>query len=112
MSEPLMVFTSHVEGKNAKVAVFPDRVEWSREGSQVARWTAATVTLGASLLGGKKSEVHTIPVRAITSVTAKRDGLVNSLVSVSSPSGTVAFRVSHREADALRSQLLSLVAAS
>ena len=32
---PLMQFTSHIEGKNAKVFIYSDRIEWSRTGLQV-----------------------------------------------------------------------------
>lgn len=109
MSEALLDLTSHVDGKNARVRVFPDRVEWSREGSKVAHWTKASLTLGASLLAGRKGEVEVIPVRQITNVSAKRDGLVNSEVTVTSAGGSVAFRVSHGEAAELRSTLLGLM---
>ena len=30
MSGPLMEFTSHIEGRNAKVAIYDDRIEWGR----------------------------------------------------------------------------------
>lgn len=29
---PLMQFTSHIDGKNAKVEIYRDRIEWSRKG--------------------------------------------------------------------------------
>ncbi len=30
--EPLMQFKSHIAGKNADVAIYPDRIVWSRKG--------------------------------------------------------------------------------
>lgn len=109
MSEALLEFTSHVAGKNAKVSVFPDRLEWVREGSAAARWTKASLTLGASLLAGRKEEREVIPVRQITNVSMKRDGLMNSKVAVTSAGGSVEFRVSHAEAKELQETLSGLM---
>ncbi len=109
--QPILELTSHVQGKNAQVFVFPDRLEWVQKGSAAARWTAATVTLGASLLAGKKEAREVIPVRMITNVSAKRDGLRNSAVTVTSAGGSVDFRVSHSEAQQLQSTLLHLMMA-
>lgn len=110
MSEQsLLEFTSHVSGKNARVCVFSDRVEWVQEGSAAARWTKASLTLGASLLAGKKEEREVIPVRAITNVSTKRDGLRNSAVTVTSAGGSVEFRVSHSEAKQMQETLLGLM---
>jgi hypothetical protein len=36
MSEPLMEFSSHIEGRNAKVAVYEDRIEWRKGGGRLA----------------------------------------------------------------------------
>ena len=110
MSEaPVLDFESHVDGKNARVMVFPDRLEWVQKGSAAARWTAATMTLGVSLLAGKKEAREVIPVRQITNVSTSRDGLRNSAVTVSSAGGSVSFRVSHSEAQELRSTLMGLM---
>ena len=110
MSEPLMSFTSHVDGRNAHVDLFEDRLEWTRTGSAAARWTKASLTMGASLLAGRKRETETVPVRAITNVSTKRDGLLNTVVNVATASGTVSFRVSHSEAEQIRSTLMGLLA--
>jgi hypothetical protein len=38
MTAPLMEFTSHIEGRNAKVAIYDDRIEWGGSG---LRWPAS-----------------------------------------------------------------------
>lgn len=106
----LMEFTSHIAGKNARVAIYPDRIEWERQG----RMTATRVLSGAALVGhGRKGgATEMIPVRAITSVTTKKDGLRNYAVSVIAPGNSIEMRVSKDEADQIKSTLLSLMASA
>ena len=54
MSEPLMEFTSHIEGRNAKVAIYDDRIEWGRQ----------RITLS-----GRRLDTNMVPVRQIQGVT-------------------------------------------
>jgi len=56
MSEPLMGFTSHIEGRNAKVAIYEDHIEWARSSWHAPGGaTAAVLTSGLSLaLSGKR----------------------------------------------------------
>lgn len=112
--QPLYVFTSHIGGKNAKVSIFSDRVEWLRpRGISGGKVTAGVLTLGMSVLatGVKdgKSGTEMIPVKSISSVTTKRDGFSNSIVSVITSGNTVDFRVSHKEAEMVRDTLTRLV---
>lgn len=103
----LMEFTSHIAGKNAKVAIYPDRIEWERQG----RMTATRVLSGAALVGHarKGGSTEMIPVRAITSVTTKKDGLRNYAVSVIAPGNSIEMRVSKDEAERVKSTLLQLM---
>lgn len=107
MSAPLMSFTSHTQGKNAVVTVFPDRIEWTKKGSDLAHKIKAASTAGLSLLGGRKEQVETILMRAVTNVSVKKDGLRNSKVLVTTAGGVIDFRVSHQEAEQLRNVILS-----
>lgn len=97
----LMTFTSHIAGKNARVSIYSDRIEWEREG----RITATRVLTGAALAGharkGGSSEM--IPMRAITSVTTKKDGLRNWAVSIITAGNTIDMRVSKEEAEQIKS---------
>ena len=111
---PLFTFTSHIAGKNAKVEIFRDRIEWAQpRGISVGKITAGLATGGLSLLatGVKNGKAGTemIPVRSITSVTTKRDGLLNTIVSVVTSGNTIDFRVSHNEAAEVRSIVSSLI---
>ncbi|WP_425836899.1 SHOCT domain-containing protein [Microbacterium sp. PA5] len=114
---PLYQFTSHIAGKNAKVEIYPDRIEWRLDrGVSGAKVTAGVLTGGLSMLatGVKNGKAGTemIPVKSMSSVTTKRDGMMNSLVSVITTGNTVDFRVSHKEAEIVKSTLTSLIMGS
>lgn len=106
MSKPIYEFTSHVSGKNAKVSVYSDRLEWTKTNSALGRATAATVTFGVSLLAGKKEHNEMIPMRAVTNVSTKKDGLMNSKVVVATAGGAFDFRVSHGEAAKVKNAIM------
>lgn len=111
---PLYQFTSHIAGKNAKVSIYVDRVEWERpRGVSGAKVTAGIMTFGASMLvtGAKngKGGSEMIPVKSISSVTVSRDGMMNSKVSVITSGNTVDFRVSHSEAKTVKDTLTQLI---
>lgn len=103
----LMEFTSHIAGKNARVAIHPDRIEWEREGR-----ITATRALGGALLTGslrKGGATEMMPIRAITSVTTRKDGLRNYAVSVIAAGNTIDMRVSKDEAEQIKATLLRLM---
>lgn len=90
----LLTFASHVAGKNATVVVYPDRVEWTRAG---------LMTLGRS-----SSEI--IPIRSISSVSAKRGGLVRTVVQVVTTGGkSIDFHVGNRDVERVKTLLSELV---
>jgi hypothetical protein len=112
--QPLYTFTSHIMGKNAKVSIYDDRVEWAiARGVSGAKITAGVFTGGLSMLatGVKNGKAGTemIPVKSITSITTKRDGMMNSKVSVITAGNTVDFRVSHAEAKIVKDTLTKLM---
>jgi hypothetical protein len=111
MSAALLQFTSHIDGKNAKVQVFPDRLEWTKAGLSGGKVLAGAATLGLSVLatGVRNKDMEMIPIRAITSVTSKK-GLANTTVSVITAGNTIDFKIGHGEADKLKSTLLQLMA--
>lgn len=114
VDQPLYTFTSHILGKNAKVSIYTDRVEWAvARGVSGAKVTAGVMTAGLSMLatGVKNGKAGTemIPVKSITSVTTKRDGMLNSKVSVITAGNTVDFRVSHAEAQIVKDTLTRLM---
>lgn len=111
---PIHQFTSHISGKNAKVSIYSDRVEWEiARGVSGAKVTAGIMTAGLSMLatGVKNGKAGTemIPVKSISSVTTSRDGMMNSKVSVITSGNTVDFRVSHAEAAIVKDTLIRLI---
>lgn len=115
--QPIYQFTSHVQGKNAKIAIYSDRVEWDRpRGVSGGKITAGIMTAGLSMLatGVKSGQAGTemIPVKSISSVTTKRDGFLNTIVQVITSGNTVDFRVSHQEAAAVKDVLTQLILGS
>ncbi|MFF4155060.1 SHOCT domain-containing protein [Streptomyces sp. NPDC001651] len=113
-STPLMTFKSHIEGKNADVAIYQDRIEWSRpRGMSAKKLTAGLLTGGASLLatGVRSSDAGTemIPVRNIASVVTKRDGLMFTKVVVVASGNNIDFRVPHDAAPRIKALLTDLI---
>lgn len=116
MSAPLHTFTSHTSGKNARVSIYPDRLEWElARGVSGGKITAGIMTAGLSLLAtgvkNGKTGSEMIPIRQITSVLTKRDGVLNTIVSVVTAGNVVDFRVSHAEAKVVRDTLNRLMLA-
>ena len=91
----LMEFTSHIAGKNAKVAIYSDRIEWT--------------TPGKLTLSGRRPESEMIPIRAITSVGSKRDGLRYHAVSIITAGATIDMRVSKDEAAQVKDTITRLM---
>ncbi|MET9353677.1 SHOCT domain-containing protein [Streptomyces sp. NPDC006617] len=112
-SDALMTFKSHIEGKNADVTIYPDRVEWARSGMSAKKLTAGFLTGGASLLAtgvrSSKAGTEMIPVKSISSVVTKRDGLLYTKVVVVASGNTIDFRVPHDSAPAVKALLTDLV---
>jgi Short C-terminal domain len=114
-STPIMEFTSHIDGKNAKVAIWPDRIEWTRHSgaaSTTGRWTAATFTLGASLLAtgvkGKK-DTNVIPIKMVQGVSTHRKGMRYTAVVVMTASDSVEFHVHSKQAEEAKSTIMRLM---
>lgn len=108
----LLEFTSHIAGKNAKVRVYRDRVEWERVGlNNVARHSMAAMTLGASYAATgitRKRDTEVIPMRSISSVTTKK-GVLNTLVKVFSSGNVLEMNVSHKEAQQVRDLINGII---
>ena len=109
--EPLMQFTSHIDGKNAKVSIYEDRIEWGRTGLKVPGGAAGAVfTGGLTLMAtSRRKDSNMIPIRQIQGVTTHKAGLSYTTVRVATAGDAVAFRVSKREAEQFKSTILRLM---
>lgn len=108
-----MTFVSHIEGKNARVSVWPDRVEWDRKGRMGAGVKAglAVATVGMSYLATgvtRKQSNEVIPVKSIMSVTTKRGMGLQTKLQVITSGNTIEMRISHKEAEQVRTVLMQL----
>lgn len=111
--DPIFTCKSHIQGKNATVALFPDRIEWSRKGwiGAASKATLGVVTMGASLLatGIRRSEDgEIIPMTSISHVGKKRGKGLNTEVVLTTAGGDVYMRVHHNDADRLIDMILRL----
>lgn len=88
-------FKSKVDGKNADVVIYVDRLEWSQSG----------------MLGGRKG-AQTIPIKSISSVTTKKDGLTNTKVTAITSGASIDFRVSHSDAEMVKNTITALIVGS
>lgn len=110
----LMKFTSHIAGKNATVEIHEDRIEWAQEGRARVGLAIATAGLSAAAPGLRRRGGRTemIPIRQITSVTTRKDGLRNYAVSIVTAGNTIDMRVSKDEAqqakDLITRQMLAV----
>ena len=113
-NRPMYTFTSHISGKNAKVTIYHDRIEWEQpRGVSAGKITAGFMTGGLSLLAtgvkSGKAGSEMIPVKSISSVTTRRDGMLNTIVSVICSGNTIDFRTSHNEAAQAKSVITQLI---
>lgn len=106
-------FKSHIEGKNADVNIFVDRIEWFREGGMSkAKALGAMATGGLSLAATgirHKGGSEMIPVKSMTSVLTERDGLRFWKVTVTASGNSVDFRCDKSEAEQAKSVLTQLM---
>jgi hypothetical protein len=106
----IMQFTSHIGGKNAKVAIYPDRIEWARTGLKPPGGvTGALLSGGLSLALPGRKDTNMIAVRQVQGVSTHRAGLGYTTVRVATAGDVTEFRVTKREAELVKSTLLQLM---
>ncbi|WP_026373839.1 SHOCT domain-containing protein [Agrococcus lahaulensis] len=99
---PVLEFTSHIAGKNAKVRVYRDRIEWDRKsllgtgGKAVLAAGTAGLSYFATGVTGKR-DTEMIPIKSISSITTKK-GVLNTLMTFITTGNTIEMNVSHSEA--------------
>jgi hypothetical protein len=94
---PVLRVTSHDEGRNALVTLYPDRIERVKDRA-----------FGS--LSRARQDTEVIPIKAISSVQAKKKG-IRTNVTVFASGNTVEFRIAHQEAQRFKDAVMQLVLA-
>jgi hypothetical protein len=95
----LFVGTSHDDGRNAVVTLFPDRIE---------RVKAKKFTS----MSKAHQDVEVTPVKAVSSVQAKKDGMLWTKVTVYASGNNIDFKFAHDEAARFKDAVMALVLGS
>ena len=100
---PLYEVVASNEGKNAKVTLWSDRIEWEKgRGISASKVLLGISTLGKSLaltgIRGNKDGFATLPISAISGISLRKDGLNHQIVSVATAAGSIDFRLSRQNA--------------
>lgn len=109
-NKPLMRFPSHIQGKNAKVAIYQNRVEWTLPG-RLSFWrcSLAFFTIGLSLpfTGWFRTRAGTemMPIKNIGSIITYRTGLIYTTVRIIGSGNWIDFTMTHKNADQARTML-------
>jgi len=86
---------SHDEGRNAEVTLFSDRIERVKERSRLSMSSA-------------HQDVEITPIKAVSSVQAKKDGF-RTKVTVYASGNTIVFRFDHAEAQRFSEAVMRLI---
>lgn len=111
--QPVMQFKSHIEGKNADVTIWPDRIEYQRLGARRGLSAKALVaSAGMSALASfsrKSHDTNMIPIRAIQGVTTHKGGIAWTEVELTTGGDKIAFRVTKDQAGQVKSTISRLM---
>ena len=89
---------SHEEGRNSKVRVYGDRIEREKAKAMTSFSRA-------------RQDAEVIPLRSVSSVQAKKDGMMYTKVTVFATGNTIEFRLHHAEAQRLKEAITQLLLA-
>ena len=97
-AEPGVIFKgrSHDDGRNATVTLYSDRIERVKDRKLTS-------------LSSAKQDVEVTPIRAITSVQAKKDNMLWTKVTVYASGNNIDFRLGHADAHLFRDAITELV---
>lgn len=89
---------SHEDGRNSDVTLYRDRIERVRQKK-----------IGS--LSRAKQDAEVIPMRAVSSVQAKKDGFAFTKVTVFASQNTIEFRLRHDDAQRFKAAITDLIVA-
>lgn len=88
--------TSHESGRNSRVSLYADRLERVQDKKLTS-------------ISKAKQDTEVTPVRAVSSVQAKKDGMMYTKVTVYASGNDIEFRFGHDEAQRFKDALMRLV---
>jgi hypothetical protein len=119
---PLATFTSHIAGRNARISIWPDRVESVRPGrlltTNILLVVLAICTIGLALLAPScrprfsALDSQMLPIRSIQSVSSHRETVHTLVTLTAGPNSTMEMRVSQSEAEQIESLIRKLMLGS
>lgn len=92
----VMQLKSHEAGRNSTVTLYPDRIERVKDRA-----------LGS--MSRAKQDAEVIPTKAISSVQAKKDGLVYTKVTAYASGNNIDFRLRHDDAQRFKEALTKMI---
>lgn len=116
MSDLLLHTKSRISGNNADVHIYSNRIEWAREprglGWNITALVLLLCTAFISLIWMrpqfKTRATKMIPASKIMSFQTRKDGAINTKVTVITSGNTVEFRTGHDKAAAIKNTLTGL----
>lgn len=121
--QPELAFDAEIDGSSARVAVFADRLEWTRVsgGVSAGKITAGILTAGMSLAvtgvgqGGYRStrstELSVLYLNGVTGVSSERSGR-GTAVTITTPTKSLTMCLPRRDAEQVTRRLDALVRAA
>lgn len=97
-SDELLTVRSHDEGRNATVTLYSDRIERVQDKKRMS-------------LSRAKQDSEVIPMKAVSSVQAKKDGLAWTKVTIFASGNTIEFRLRHDDAQRFKDAVTSAILA-
>jgi len=87
---------SHESGRNSTVTLYPDRIERVKEKA-------------FSAFSKAKQDTEVTPIKSVSSVQAKKDGIMFTKVIVFASGNEIEFRIPHNEAQRFKDEVMKLV---
>jgi hypothetical protein len=97
-------FSSHIEGRNATVTIYPDRIKYVRP-----RGFPMELVAKALPFLGREEEGKIVPIRESSALEQRHDGAFYSVVEVTTTNQSVAMRLGHRFATEVHEEIDQLI---
>lgn len=116
MQAPIYTGKSRIDGKNADVRIYHDRIEWEQAargaGWNITALALACCTIGISLIWMRPqfttAATQMVPGARINGVSSRKDGPMHTTVTITSGQASLRVRLPHEKASEVVSVLSTL----